>query len=134
MGLTTEVMNYLVSLGYGTPGTNLWRGILQDTPDVAMAIYQYGGAGSTPGFNVPGVKEDMPGIQIKTRGIAFDYDGPEVRCLNAARDLVKVQAQLLSGTKYRMIRMQQSVPSVFERDTKNRVIFVISLLAEREVA
>jgi hypothetical protein len=127
----SEIRAFLLTQGFVS--ASLFIGTMPDLPDACAALYEYGGAPPTKGFGVPGLKYEMPGVQIVTRGAAWDYTGPRDQIEIAFKKLPTIQAMTLSGTKYLMLRPQHS-PYLLERDAKNRVKFTCSFLAEKELS
>jgi hypothetical protein len=133
VSLETEVAAYFVSKGLGTLGIDLFLNYMPETPDICGAIFRTGGSPPQGGFGVPGVLHEMPGIQIRFRGVARDSTGPQAKIEAAYRALAEVQGTTLSGTKYLMVRMSQS-PFVLERDDRERVVWTVNALAEKELS
>lgn len=66
MSVLTDIGTYLQSEGIGTLGTDIFLSQMPDTPDEAIALFEYAGnAPSRMGGN------RQPGIQVRTRG---DYE------------------------------------------------------------
>lgn len=133
MTLLDEIAVFLVAQGVGVLGSTLFKGLMPDSPHACVAIYEYGGRPAITGFSKPGIQHEYPGLQVVSRGVAFDYAGPRAKIELAYRALSTVQAQTLSGAKYLMLRAQQS-PFVLERDGSNRVKFAVNFIAEKELS
>jgi hypothetical protein len=132
--LLDEVATYIAANVAGhTLGTNFFKGLLPDTPDLATAIYEYGGGPGNLGFGTPGLKDELSGLQVVTRGAAGDYTNPRARIEAVYKQLPRVQGTTLSGAYYRMIRPQQS-PFIMEIDAANRKKFVCNFLVEKELS
>lgn len=68
-----SIGDYLVTNSLGTLGTNLFLGILPETPDECVAVYE--NAGSSPAFTMGtgGIVIDYPMIQVIARAGREDY-------------------------------------------------------------
>ena len=129
MALLDELAAYLATV---SPSLGLIvKGSMPATSDVCLSLQEYGGAPPTTGFGTPGLQYEMPGVQILARGVAHDYQEPRARIERAYQALAKVQGTTLSGTKYLMVRPQQS-PFLLERDGNERCVFAVNCLAEKE--
>jgi hypothetical protein len=116
-----------------TLGTNFFKGLLPDTPDLATALYEYGGSPADLGFGTPGMKSENPSVQVVTRGAPGDYTTPRARIEAVYKQLARVQGQTLSGAYYRIIRPMQS-PFPLEIDAANRKKFVVNFTIEKEMS
>lgn len=114
----------------GLASVSIHAGLLPATPDIAMAVYEFGGPSPDLGFGVPGVQYEHPSLQIVCRGVVRDYDGPRDMIQLAYLALATVQAQTLTGTLYLMIRPQQN-PFLRERDAKERCVFVCNFSVDK---
>ena len=119
--LTTYLAAYSPSLGL-TGGTNLFYGIMPPTPDLCVALFEYG---STPpeitvGATVIGFED--PRIQVRVRGVKDDYDTPRLLLNKIVEALVKIQEQTLSGTQYHAVLPKQS-PFMLLMDDNFRLTF-----------
>ena len=127
MALLDEIADRLALLDLGL----IVKGQMPATPDRAVALNEYAGGGAETGFGFPGLQDELPGLQVKVRGVRDDYAGPRDVIETIYRELPKVQGQLLSGTMYRMIKPQQ-VPFILERDSSERCVFAVNFLCEKE--
>lgn len=137
MSVLDEIGKYLEDEGVGTVGTDLFLGFLPDTPAACVALQEYSASPPSPGFGVPGIQHETPGVQVLARGTPEDYDGPRAKAEAAYKALAKVQGQTLtsaaSSAAYLMVLAQQS-PFVLDRDAEMRVIFAANFLCEKELS
>lgn len=103
-------------------GTTLFYGVLPETPDAAVALYEYGGLPVEPALGQGVINLEFPTIQAVTRGIANDYDSPRLKIQNVVTAFALIANQNLSGTSYKAIIAKQS-PFFFRRDDNFRVLF-----------
>jgi len=126
MALLDEVATYLQdTVSAGTIGTSLFKGIMPTTPDVCVAVYEYGGLAPDHGFGTAAISVEYPRIQIVVRGAAQDYDGPRDRAETIYQALAKVANTTLSSTQYLSIDPIQS-PFLLRRDANGRVEIVFN--------
>lgn len=125
--LLEDIMDRLSTLGLGL----IVKGQLPATPDIAIGVMEYGGAAPNTGFGFAGLQDEMPGVQIKARGVKNDYFTPRTVIQDIYKDLPKVQGTALLGTMYRMIKPVQT-PFLFERDQSERCVFMVNFLCEKE--
>ena len=127
--IKTRVAATLVANGY-TEYT-VKRGEMANSPDEQVVLNMY--AGNTPdlGFGIPGLQFEYPGLQISVRGAATDYDGPEAVIGVLYEDLVTVQDEYLTGSRYLLIRANQS-PFLAARDGNQRCVWKVNFICEKE--
>lgn len=129
--LLAEIKARIELLGAALNGYVVKRGSMPASPDEVIALQEYGGAPPTPGFGVAGIQFEMPGVQVFVRGKADQLDEPRLVIERIYQDLQKVQAKVLSGTRYLFVRPQQS-PQKFEHDTARRYTYLVNFLCEKE--
>lgn len=127
MSLTSELKDYLATVDDGT----IRRGVMPATPDEVLVIGEFGGGPAMTGFSIDGVQHEEPGVQIRVRGKAHDYDTPRARIETAYQELCKVQGQTLGSTFYLFCRALQA-PFFLRTDEKERYEFVVNFLCEKE--
>lgn len=131
-GLVQEVGTYLASQLSLTRGTNLFEGIMPETPNACLAVLTYAGGPSELGFGVTtGVQYEQPGLAIWCRGEPNDYTTPRDQAHSARQALAKVQATSLSGTLYHYIIPLQS-PFVLETDENERRVLAFNCRVKKE--
>lgn len=139
MGVLNEVAAKLAALGLGTVGTDIHMGSLPATPDVAIAVQEYGGMSGEMGFGTPGIRTEIPALQILVRGVPHDYAGPRVRAETAYQGLARVEAETLSaglgGTSafYESIHPQQP-PFELRRDGNQRVEIAFNVTCRKDLS
>jgi hypothetical protein len=73
MTILEAVGDYLVTNGQGTLGTNLFLGVLPESPDECVAVIESEGASPEYTMGVGGIVIDSPNIQILVRAGRDDY-------------------------------------------------------------
>lgn len=131
MSVTTEIATRVATATGLVAETSLFRGMMPASPDVCGAVYEYPGIPPLHGFGVAGIQHEQPGVQVVFRGAPHDYDGPMAMARAAYNSLAAVQGTTLGGTKYLMIRPQQS-PYALKRDENERVYIACNYLCEKE--
>jgi len=132
-----ELGTYLISQGIGTTlDVDVFLGKMPATPDVAVALFEYGslpaqpnlsGGGASPGTLI---RYEFPRIQILVRGVKDDYSGPWTVAKNARKAMLAIQNQTLSGTYY-ISALPENGPFFLRRDTNDRVEFAANYQVEK---
>lgn len=110
---------------------SLYTTEMPESPDACMSILSYAGRPAETGFGVAGIQYENPGVQLKTRGVADDEDGPHDTLYRAYKELAKVQAVTLSGVRYLWVSAQQA-PYKLEVDGAGRIIYCCNFICRKE--
>lgn len=122
--LLTDLAALVVTDGYGTLGTTLFRGALQEDPDAQVAIGEYTGAGPLTTFDEPGGCLERPRAQLLVRGPRGDRATPRLLIEQIAQKWVdRGGFTSTDGTRYAAIVPIGSGPYVFKRDDNDRWTF-----------
>lgn len=113
-----DIGEYLEAEGVGTLGKDIFLGLLPDTPDTCVVLYEY--AGSPPDLHWNG---EYPGLHIKVRANDYVAVRAKVKAVSAA--LHGLYETILNDTRYLLIKAKGS-PEVFDRDEKDRIIMFIN--------
>ena len=121
-----EISTYLKNQGVGTPGTDMFLGLMPDQPDNCIALFEY--AGSPPDLHWNG---EYPGLQVRVRNKS--YAAARTKIGEAMTALHGLHEQTLSDTRYLLIKARGS-PEILKRDANNRVeLFVnFEIIKERD--
>jgi hypothetical protein len=111
--MLSDISNYLQAQGVGTPGTDMFLGLMPDQPDNCIALFEY--AGSPPDLHWNG---EYPGLQVRVRNKS--YAAGRAKIGEVVNELHGLHEQVLSGTRYLLIKARGS-PEVLKRDNNNRV-------------
>lgn len=124
--MLTDIGTYLKNQGIGTPGTDIFLGLLPDQPDNCIALFEY--AGSPPDLHWNG---EYPGLQVRVRNISYAAGRAKI---GEVVDLLHgLHEKELSGTRYLLIKARGS-PEVLKRDSGNRIEFFVNfeIIKERD--
>jgi len=113
-------------------GYTVKRGELAHKPDKQIALYSYPGNGPSLGFGRPGLQYLNPGLQVSVRGTSTDYEGPHAVLNTIWEDLTTVQDELLTGTRYLLIKANQQ-PFLDSRDGDQRCLWKVNFICEIEI-
>ena len=124
--MLTDISAYLKNQGIGTPGTDIFLGLLPDQPDNCVALFEY--AGSPPDLHWNG---EYPGLQVRVRNKSYSAGRAKIGEIMTA--LHGLHETTLSGTRYLLIKARGS-PEILKRDASNRVeLFVnFEIIKERD--
>jgi len=124
--MLSDISTYLKNQGVGTPGTDMFLGLMPDQPDNCIALFEY--AGSPPDLHWNG---EYPGLQVRVRNKS--YAAARTKIGEVMDKLHGLHEQTLSGTRYLLVKARGS-PEVLKRDANNRVeLFVnFEIIKERD--
>ena len=114
----------LVSSGYA-----LRRGVMPASPDQVIVLGETGGAGPEIAFD--GGVVEQPGLQIRVRGAADDYESPRNAIEVLHQAIVGWGAFTSAGVRYLGLTALQS-PFPLRRDENNRQEFSANYLVQKE--
>lgn len=125
--ILADVAEYLENQGIGTRATNLFYGILPESPDALVTMYEYAGMANEPKMGQGVTSLEFPRIQLVTRGVKDDYDGPKLVGLNIVTVLAKVANMPISSSGVRYLSISHiNGPQFFRRDDNFRILFSIN--------
>jgi len=128
-----ELATHCAANGIGTPGFDLFYGILPPDPDVCTALFEYGGMPSEPNTGSGGTVNRLvfPRIQVLTRGIKDDYDGPRIRAEQVVTLFTAILNQNIAGVRYLAVTPLQE-PFPLRRDDNFRIETVCNYQVYKE--
>lgn len=107
--------------GIGTLNTDMFLGLLPDTPAACVSIHEYAGRMGVYTMGSGGAHLERPRFQVMAR--AANYATARTKIQDAYVLLDAVLDATLSGKRY--LRIQALAPPFFvQRDTGNRPMFV----------
>jgi len=130
--LLADIKTRIQTLSLGA-WTTIRRGEMPPTPDAVICLFEYAGNPPNRGFGRPGLQYVNPGVQVKVRGTATDYDGPHAMIQTIFEDLVKVQDVVIGSTNFNLITANQT-PFLLERDGNQRCVWAVNFICDTEVA
>ena len=122
--MLSDIGTYLKNQGVGTPGTDMFLGLMPDQPDNCIALFEY--AGSPPDLHWNG---EYPGLQLRVRNKS--YAAARTKIGEAMTALHGLHEQTLSGTRYLLIKARGS-PEILKRDANNRVELFVNFEITKE--
>lgn len=112
-----------------TLGTNLFYGMLPESPDNCVALFENSGIAPvfTQGSN-NAIKIERPQLQFLVRNTSYETGSALANSLYLF--LTQVANQSINSTQYLRV-VAISSPSVIERDTNKRVLFTCNFDIQR---
>lgn len=129
--LLDELGSYLQAQALGTLGTDLFTGLLPDSPDAAVAILEYGGVAPVHALGGGNAKWERPRVQVVVR--ATTYSAARTKIETIYKLLHKLTDTVLTGVRYLVIDAVQS-PFFLERDANNRVKLAVNFQVQKELS
>lgn len=123
-----QLADNMATDGVGTVGTNIFIGIMPNSPDACLAIYEFAGEGPMEAFSDGGVSLDLPSIQVMSRGVRMDYPAARTLIVNARNSLTSVANETIGGVRFLRVREMSAINSLGP-DVNDRPIFTVSLQA-----
>lgn len=131
--LLPEVTAFLAAEGLGTVETDLFWAEMPATPDACGTVYEGGGSGPEMGLGSSAVVVENPTVQIVFRGAPNDYSGPRAKAQLALAAMVGISVeQVLTGTKYLIVRALQQPFPMGGKDENKRWRIACNYLIEKE--
>lgn len=105
-----DLADYMSSQGLGTTGTNLFKGIMPDTPDACVAVFETGGLPSVHAMAsaVGQAVVERPRIQVLCRAAQYDYATARTKAHDVYKLLDGLPARDINGTAYKWVAAIQS--------------------------
>jgi hypothetical protein len=126
-----ELSAYLQAQGIGTAGTDIFSGIIPDSPDACVSLMEYGGVSPVHALGGGNAKFERPRVQVVAR--ATTYSAARTKIEAVYKLLHKVTNTTLSSVRYLMIEAAQS-PFFLERDSNNRVTLAVNFQVHKELS
>jgi hypothetical protein len=128
MSVLEALADRLNSASVAVTATNLFIGLMPDTPDACVAIYEYAGAPPMEVFRSNDATLEQPSIQVMTRAGRNDY--PTARALiESVRDtLTAITDETISGVRFLRVTNQSAI-NALGTDDKDRPEFSLALRA-----
>jgi hypothetical protein len=123
-----ELADKMATDGVGTVGTNIFIGIMPNSPDACLALYEYAGEGPMEAFNDGGVSLDVPSVQVMSRGGRMDYPAAKTLIVAARNSLTAVTNETLGTVRFLRVR-EMSAINTLGPDVNDRPLFTVSFQA-----
>lgn len=127
-----DLCSLIVTDGNGVYGTSLFLGAMPDAPDVCVVVTESGGWPPLDFFSEASPGLERPRAQVRTRGVAHDYETPRLAAERVARELHARGAFVVNSTRYLDLRMVQT-PFPLGKDDNHRWIFAVNMEALKEL-
>jgi len=116
----------LTSASVATSASNLFLGIMPDSPNVCAALYEYAGEYPMEAFSPTTAQIDRTRVQVMTRSGRDDYSAARTLMVNVRDNLTGVVNQVVDGVTF--LRVSELGPIEFVgRDEDDRPQFALSL-------
>jgi hypothetical protein len=92
-----------------TLGTNLFLGIMPETPDACTSVYEFEGIPPMDTMGEGGFRIDTPNIQVLCRAVRDDYPTARDRAQNIRILLSAITEQTISGIHIMRVQSNGSV-------------------------
>lgn len=128
MSVLEALADRLNSASVAVTATNLFLGLMPDTPDLCVALYEYAGAPPMEVMRSNDATLEQPSIQVMTRGSRNDY--PAARALiESVRDtLTGITDETISGVRFLRVSNLSAI-NALGTDDKDRPEFSLALRA-----
>lgn len=134
--LLDAIASHLQANAIGTVGTDLFKSFLPDSPDAAVAIFEYTGRASDKAFGNPNVLVENARFQILVRSardnVANAYATARTKAQTICTLLDGVGNLTLSGVVYLYIEALQP-PFFLQRDDNTRSLIACNYEAQKHV-
>lgn len=123
-----DLTAYLVSEGIGVSAVTLFYGVLPETPDALVALFEYFGH-SEPVLGGTTINIEWPLIQVRSRGVAGDYDSPRLKLQQVVASFAKIGSipYSVGGVGYKaVIAKNGGVPGHLKVDANLRHHFSVN--------
>lgn len=91
------VGDYLQAQGQGTLGATLFLGVMPESPDACVCVYEGPGLSPMETMGAGAFAVDQPGLQVISRGVRGDYPGARDKARAVRLLLAAVIETSLSG-------------------------------------
>ena len=118
----------LQSASVANTGVNLFIGLMPDTPDVCVALYEYAGAPPLEVMRDNAATLERPSVQVIVRASRNDYPTARNLISNIRNTLTEITDETISGVTFLRINQNSSINAV-GTDDNDRVMFTLSLTA-----
>jgi hypothetical protein len=127
MGLVESVADKIATGGYGSVGTSIFIGLMPDSPDASVVIYESIGPGVVETFG-GGISLDHVTIQVSVRGARDDYPTARDLANNIRKYLAGITEETVGGVRILRMRHEGYINSI-GRDAEDRPLFTMNFIA-----
>jgi hypothetical protein len=112
--------------GVATVATNLFIGLMPDSPDDCIAIYEYAGSPPIEVLTDNDATLERPSVQVITRAGRNDYPTARTLIENARNSLTNITDSTISGVRFLRVNQISSI-NALGVDDNDRPRFSLSL-------
>ena len=123
--LEDDIIVKLQALGYGTPGTDLFKGLLPISPDNLVLVRTYDSKPTDLAWN-----GEYPYFQVTVRNKVFAAGQAKIQQIYES--LHGICEEVINGKRYLLIAAIQS-PMLLNIDKSERKIFVCNFSVMKEI-
>lgn len=116
----------LQSASVATSGTDLFIGIMPNSPDLCVALYEYAGAGPLEVLTDDASTLERPSVQVMTRGPRNDYPAARALMVSVRDALTGITNETISGVTFLRVAEISSI-NALGVDENERPRFTLSL-------
>jgi hypothetical protein len=127
MAISESAADRIATGGYGTVGTSIFIGLMPDTPDACVTVYEGLGPGIVEHFG-SGISLDMVGLQVTVRGARDDYPTARNLAVNIRNYLSLITEETVTGLRILRVKPEGYINSI-GRDPEDRPLFTMNFLA-----
>lgn len=117
----------LQSASIATAGVDLFLGIMPDTPDVCVALYEYAGEQPLEVLRDNAATLERPSVQVMTRAGRNDYPVARQLIEDVRDSLTEIANETISGVTFLRVNQNSSINAV-GTDDNDRPLFTLSLM------
>lgn len=128
MSVLVALAEKLNSASVAVTASNMFIGIMPDTPDLCVALYEYAGAAPLEVMRDDSATLEQPSVQVMTRGARNDYPAARELMVNVRDTLCSITDETISGVRFLRVHNQSSM-NALGTDEKDRPEFSLSLRA-----
>ena len=121
----------LTSASVATVGNNLFIGLMPDSPNLCVALYEYAGTAPLEVLRDNDATLERPSVQVLVRGGRNDYPTAHALAIAARDALTAITDETISGVRFLRVSALSAVNATGV-DEKDRPQFTLALLAVAE--
>lgn len=116
----------LQSASVATSGTDLFIGIMPNSPDLCVALYEYSGTSPLEVMVDDAATLERPSVQVMTRGPRNDYPAARDLMVSVRDTLTAITNETISGVTFLRVAQISSI-NALGVDENERPRFTLSL-------
>lgn len=116
----------LQTASVATPGVNLFIGLMPNSPDVCVALYEYAGEQPLEVMVDNAATLERPSVQVMARATRNDYPTARQLIEDVRDTLTAITNEEISGVTFLRVNQNSSINAV-GTDDNDRPLFTLSL-------